>query len=187
MKDTLRDRLLIAGTAEIAQHGIANFSLRRVAMSCNTSCASPYKHFKNKEDFIIEIVRYINRQWELLRDQVSALFEHDSQRQLVEICVAYIRFWVVNPNYRSILSAGEGILGMEDFPNVVESVSIENLIRRYCETLKNVDGEEIERRIVAVKAITYGVTTMLEHGELQNTPKTFEYIRQIFENELKFS
>ncbi len=187
MKDTLRDRLLVAGTAEIAQHGIANFSLRRVATACNTSCAAPYKHFKNKDEFILEIVRYINRQWELLRDQVSALFAHDSKKRLVEICVAYIRFWIANPNYRSILSANGGIFGNENSDNVVESVSIENLIRTYCLSVGNLDKEETERRIVAVKAMTYGITTMLEHGELQNTQKTFEYVRKIFEKELSFS
>ena len=42
--DTLRDRLLIAGTNEIGLHGIADFSLRRVAASCNTSCAAPYRN-----------------------------------------------------------------------------------------------------------------------------------------------
>ena len=105
--DTLRDRLLIAGTNEIGLHGIADFSLRRVAASCNTSCAAPYRHFKNKEEFILEIIRYINRQWELLRDQILSLFEGDIRKQLIEVCVAYIRFWVANPNYRSVLAASE--------------------------------------------------------------------------------
>ena len=184
MKESLRERLIIAGMDEITHYGIANFSLRRVAAACNTSCAAPYKHFKNKDEFILEIVRYINLRWELLRDQVWALFDSDKQKQLVEICVAYIRFWIANPNYRSILSAGDGIFGTDINKNVVESVSIENLIRQYCEESGGLDEEETERRIVAVKAITYGVTTMLEHGELQNTPKTFGYIRKIFENEL---
>ena len=65
--DTLRDRLLIAGTKELGQYGMAEFSLRRVAAACGTSCAAPYKHFKNKEAFILEIIRYIDRQWEIGR------------------------------------------------------------------------------------------------------------------------
>ena len=184
MKESLRERLIIAGTDEISRYGIANFSLRRVATACNTSCAAPYKHFKNKDEFIIEIIRYINRQWELLRDQVKILFENDLQTQLVELCVAYIRFWIANPNYRSILSASDGILDADSNINVVESVSIENLIRKYFEEIGAVSEEETECRIVAVKAITYGLTTMLEHGELQNTPQTFDYVRKIYAKEL---
>ena len=48
----LRDRLIIAGIEEISLYGIKDFSLRRVAMRCNASCAAPYRHFKNREDFI---------------------------------------------------------------------------------------------------------------------------------------
>ena len=184
MKEGLRERLLIAGTEEIARYGIANFSLRRVATACNTSCAAPYKHFKNKDDFILEIIRYINRQWELLRDQVIRLFENDKQKQLVEICVAYIRFWIANPNYRAILSASDGLFGAQDAPSVVESVSVETLVRAFFAERDGMGEEEVMRRIVAIKALTYGITTMLEHGELQNTPQTFAYIRRIFEREL---
>ena len=102
----------------------------------------------------------------------------------MELCVAYIRFWIANPNYRSILSASDGILEADSNINVVESVSIENLIRKYFDEIGTVSEEETECRVVAVKAITYGITTMLEHGELQNTPKTFDYVRKIYAKEL---
>ena len=46
--DTVRDKLIIAGADEISRYGMTNFSLRRVAATCNVSCAAPYKHFKNK-------------------------------------------------------------------------------------------------------------------------------------------
>ena len=95
--DTLRHRLLVAGTNEIGQYGIANFSLRRVAAACGTSCAAPYRHFKNKEAFILEILRYIEGQWELLCSQILSLYEGDIRKQLIEVCIAYIRFWVANP------------------------------------------------------------------------------------------
>ena len=176
--------LIETGIQMIVEEGIENFSFRKVAAKCNVSHTAPYKHFKNKDEFIIEIIRYINRQWELLRDQVKILFENDLQTQLVELCVAYIRFWIANPNYRSILSASDGILDVDSNINVVESVSIENLIRKYFEEIGAVSEEETECRIVAVKAITYGLTTMLEHGELQNTPQTFDYVRKIYAKEL---
>ena len=50
--DSVREQLIIAGIAELENHGIADFSLRRVASVCNISCAAPYKHFKNKEMLI---------------------------------------------------------------------------------------------------------------------------------------
>ena len=105
--ESVREKLIIAGADEISRHGLTNFSLRRVAAACNISCAAPYKHFKNKEELILEIIRHINRQWELLCGQILTLFENDPRHRLTEVCVAYVRFWVANPNYRSILSISE--------------------------------------------------------------------------------
>ncbi len=176
--DTLRDKLIIEGANEIGQHGISNFSLRRVAAACNISCAAPYKHFKNKEEFILEIIRYINRQWVLLRDQILSVFAGDIRKQLVEVCIAYVRFWVANPNYRLVLMAsGKTLDGAET------SVLMEQMIRTYCDS-KGDDAGETERTVYAVKAILYGMTSMLENGELANEAKSYEYIRITIEKEL---
>ena len=67
---SVREQLIAAGTAELEAHGIADFSLRRVAAACNISCAAPYKHFKNREEFINSIFTYIKDQLNLLLDQV---------------------------------------------------------------------------------------------------------------------
>ena len=177
--DTVKDRLIVAGADEISQYGMTNFSLRRVAAACSVSCAAPYKHFKNKEEFILEIIRYINRQWELLCGQILSLFESDPLRQFTEVCVAYVRFWVANPNYRSILAMSE------KEPECAEkSVSVADMIRKYC-LGKGDSFDETERTVWAIKAILYGMTSMMESGELENSPKTYEYIRATIEKELK--
>ena len=173
--DTVRDKLIIAGADEIGRNGIADFSLRRVAAACNISCAAPYKHFKNKEELILEIIRYINRQWELLYGHILSLFENDPLRQLTEVCLAYVRFWVANPNYRSVLNSSE--------KEPVQNATIEDLIRKYCFSQGD-DFDETERTVYSIKAILYGMTAMMENGELGNSPKTYEYIRITIEKEL---
>jgi AcrR family transcriptional regulator len=182
--DPLRDRLIVAGIAEIGQHGVGGFSLRRVAAACNTSCAAPYKHFKNKDDLILEIIRFVNRQWELLRDQVLALHPGDDAERIVEVCVAYIRFWVANPNYRFALKApGYEYSAAEITEKPDDPKTIENLVRVYCDNM-SADEEETERKVCAVKAILYGMTTMLDDGELQNTPQAYDRIRRTVRIEL---
>ena len=183
--DTLRDRLLIAGTNEIGLHGIADFSLRRVAASCNTSCAAPYKHFKNKEEFILEIIRYINRQWELLRDQILSLFEGDPRKQLIEVCVAYIRFWVANPNYRSVLAVSEKSLDEKQAgERAKNSADIGELFQKFC-AVQGIGEQETAQKLYTVKAVLYGMTAMLENGELPNDAGTFDMIRSIIEKEIE--
>ena len=56
----LKEKLLSAGIDEIAAHGVRDFSLRRVAAACGASCAAPYKHFKNKEEFLRATIEYID-------------------------------------------------------------------------------------------------------------------------------
>ena len=44
----VRSRLLFSGLKELETHGVADFSLRRVAQDAGVSCAAPYRHFKDK-------------------------------------------------------------------------------------------------------------------------------------------
>ena len=55
VSSAVRDRLIEAGIREIEANGLQNFSLRHVAQLCGVSCAAPYRHFKDKEEYINEI------------------------------------------------------------------------------------------------------------------------------------
>ena len=101
--DDLRHALIIAGIKEVEAHGLADFSLRRVAAECGVSCAAPYRHFKSKSDLILAIIEYINEQWSFLERQIFEIFDGDIKKKLIELCIANIRFWIANPNFRSIM------------------------------------------------------------------------------------
>lgn len=179
VKDTLRDQLIVMGAKEIAENGIAGFSLRKIAAKCGTSCAAPYKHFKNKDELILEIIRYIDGQWQLLRDHILQIFEDDPHQQLLEVCVAYIRYFITNPNYRKVLSA----YNRETHSDEHSFGDIDSLIAAYG-SRKGRSDEEIALTTLAIKSKLYGITTMLEHGELSNTDHTFTMIRRVLEIEL---
>lgn len=169
-QDSLRERLICAGIEEIAAHGIADFSLRRVANACGVSCAAPYRHFQNREDFIRATVAYINSQWGLLRDNIIRLYQNDPHRRLTELCVAYIRFLVANDNYRSVLVAsGEHWEGEAQMADLLAAC------------MAAPDGQEQQRRLYTVRAIIYGTVAMLESGELPNEERSFEMIRHTIE------
>ncbi len=166
--ETLKNRLIIAGIEEISVHGIRDFSLRRVAMRCDASCAAPYRHFKNREEFIRAIVSYINSQWRLLSDSIIRLYAGDTLRQLTELSVAYIRFLAANANYRATLTAS-GEVGFEN-PEFVA------LLDAYCAE-KDMAKEAHARMLYAVRALIFGTVAMLGSGELQNEETTFEQVR----------
>ena len=164
--DPLRDRLIVAGIEDIATHGLPHFSLRRVAAACQTSCAAPYRHFDSKETFLREIVRYINRQWELLRAEILHRWKDDPRRCLIEISLAYIRFSVANPQFRRILSeAGEAA-----------SSFAEKAMQNFC-TASGRSGAAAKNLRYRLSALVYGTVSMLEDGALPNEEPTWQMIR----------
>ena len=51
IEGSVRTRLIVAGINELEERGVKDFSLRRVALAAEVSCAAPYRHFKDKDDF----------------------------------------------------------------------------------------------------------------------------------------
>ena len=86
-----KEKLLAAGIDEIALHGVSGFSLRRVAAACGASCAAPYKHFKNKEEFISAVIAFANEKLEHLGNQISECFADPAQR-VASLCVPNVKF-----------------------------------------------------------------------------------------------
>ena len=103
LETCVRTRLLLARLSEMEKHGEGDFSLRRVAKEAQVSCAAPYRHFRDKEELIDGIFSYVLERWDLLCHEIDTAFSADPARHLCELSLAYLRFWLSNPNYRSVL------------------------------------------------------------------------------------
>jgi len=183
--ETVKQKLIIAGISEIEEHGISDFSLRRVASSCNVSCAAPYKHFKSKEDFIAEIVIYIYNKWMMLQNQINSIYEGDVKKQLSEICVAYVRFWIANPNFRTILSLKTDTFGDERVDVMTKITDITKELIHKCCVEYNIDKNEEKKKSYVIRSLIYGATFLIDSGELENNDSTINMIRQCVENEFE--
>lgn len=177
--ETIKQKLIIAGMQEIENHGITDFSLRRVASLCNVSCAAPYKHFKSKEDFIGEIAIYIHKQWLLLQNQISTIFSHDPSEELIELCVAYIKFWIANPNFHSVLMLKASAYTIK---NTSVMYDISHKILELINKLHHTNSEKQKKCIFMIRSILYGATTMIDNGELEISDETLDMIRDSIRN-----
>lgn len=164
---SVREQLIIAGIEELETHGIADFSLRRVASSCNVSCAAPYKHFESKEQLIEGIFDYIGTQLNFLLEQVAEIYKDDPKKRLAEIGVAYIRFCLANPHFRAILTLSEDTLPLKD--------TVKPLLM---ECLPHISPRERTRRELLIRSLIYGGAVMLESGELEQNENSIADIRQ---------
>ncbi len=164
---SVREQLIIAGIEELENHGIADFSLRRVASACNLSCAAPYKHFEGKEQLIEAIFDYINTQLQFLLEQVAEIYKDDPKKRLVESGISYIRFCLANPHFRAIMTISEDTLPLKDTVGPLLS-----------QCLPHISPREIKRRELLIRSLIYGGAVMLESGELSQDDNSISDIRQ---------
>ncbi len=174
IEDSVRTRLIISGINELEEHGINDFSLRRAALAAQVSCAAPYRHFRDKDEFIREIIKFIASRFELLCREIEAVFKFDLRRKIIELAVANLRFWIANHNYRSVLMtvAQRGSEGLSDF-----DAPLVLAIEEYCK--KKEADPELKKYIT--RALIYG-SLMLTDAEGDRVSQT-ELLRRALEAE----
>ena len=176
IENSVRTRLIVAGINEIEERGIKDFSLRRAALAAEVSCAAPYRHFKDKEDFISEIIKYVGSKWELLCREIVGVFKNDKKRLVIELAVSNLRVWVANPNYRSVLltlsAAGKEGLSVFDAPllSAIDEYALE----------KDIDLEKTKH---LVRALIYG--SLMLAGEDSDTSGIVSSLRERLEKEFE--
>ncbi len=176
IEGSVRTRLIVAGINELEERGVKDFSLRRVALAAEVSCAAPYRHFKDKDDFINEIIKYISSKWELLCIQIESVFKDDLRKRIIELAVSNLRFWIANPNYRSVLMTvspfGTDVLSMFD-------ASLMAALETWC--AKN--GCDYSSKKYTVRALIYG--TLILASTEENKILLAERLRDKLEDEFK--
>ncbi len=162
----VRERLIYAGMRELSQHGIQNFSIRRVAAACALSCAAPYKHFRDKQAFVTAIIEYINDLWGVRQREIIETYPDDLRRQIVEISKAYIRFLMENPNFRSVIMLRDDSLDTEYARLRGEMTQVtREVIDSYCNAV-HMDERTRRRKTYVVRSLIYGAALLFDNHQL---------------------
>lgn len=182
-QNSKRQDLIEAGLREINENGVAHFSIRRVANACGVSCAAPARHFGDRKGFLEAIIQYVNQTW---RTQQLALLEKcqgTTREQLVELSVAYAKFLIDHPHFRSIL-----MLKDKDFDNVYHRISGELssttqvLAKRYREET-NMPPEVFKRKLYVIRSLIFGASLLVDNGELEYDDNFVNMIRTCIDRE----
>lgn len=174
----VREKLIQHGLSELNQHGIQDFSVRRVATACGLSCAAPYKHFEDKTQFIASIIEHVIDEWESYIPAVIASYPDDLRQQLVEISIRYVEFLVENSHFRSII-----MLKNPDLDQQYKALRLRltntsrTLVYRYCELAK-VPKEVMNFKLYVIRSLIYGAALMFDNNEMEYTEENIEYVRR---------
>ncbi len=163
MKD-VKTRLILSGILELEEHGLRDFSLRRVAQGAEVSCAAPYRHFRDKEELVLAIIAYIRESWELLAESIASAFSQDTKGRVENLTVAAMRFWLANGNLRSVLMSGQDELGEEKRREVNRfDAPILAAVRSLAQERGVQDSEELA---FTVLVLMYGTVTLVSCGSV---------------------
>ena len=176
-RNSKREDLIKAGIQEINKHGIAGFSMRRIADDCGLSCGAPYKHFENRKDFIAAVIEYVNGPWRVRQQELLDQYAGDLRRQIVEMSVGYVEFLMEHPHYRSIL-----MLKDEEFDNTYHrlrgelSSPTQQLAQQFFDSV-GMDDFTSRRKVYVVRSLIFGAVILMDNGEMAYNQETLEFIR----------
>ena len=181
----LKENLILAGIEEINNHGINNFSIRRVADACNVSCAAPYRHFKDKNELIAAIIDYVNDRWADRQEEVLQTCGESYREQIVEISVNYIRFLMEKPFYRAVL-----ILKNDNFDNLYHKKrtqfgSLSQTLENHLFEISGLSREVWERKMLIFRSLIFGSVFLFDAGEFEYNEKSLEDIRYTLNREFE--
>lgn len=179
----MREQLLLAGIQEINTQGVAGFSIRRVAENCGVSCAAPYKHFKDKRDFIASIIEYVNGKWAQRQQEILVSCGDSLRRQIVEVCVGYVGFLMENPFFRSILMLKDAEYDNIYHKNRGEMSSRSQQLERDFFAGSGMDLPTQRRKLQTVRSLIFGTMFLYDTGEFPYNPETMENLRRSIDRE----
>ena len=160
-ESSVREQLILAGINEIKENGIIGFSQRRVAAACHLSCATPYKQFGSREEFVNAILDYIDGQWEMFANEIMAAHRGSTKQLILDLSIGYIRFLDANPKFRAVIFFCDEN-GIRRSP-LTPSKCAMGVIGRYAEEV-GLDEKEKARRIFVVYSIILGATLIPREG-----------------------
>ena len=179
----MRQLLIEAGIEEINRVGVADFSVRRVATACGVSCAAPYKHFKDRREFIAAIIEYVNDQWSVRQEEILSSCGNGLREQIVEVVVGYVAFLMEMPWFRSIL-----MLKDAEFDNLYHKTrgqmsSRSQRMEAEFFAQSGWDDVKIKRKLHLVRAILFGTVFLIDAGELPYDDDVIGNVRLAVERE----
>ena len=162
---------------ELEEHGVNDFSLRRVASRAQVSCAAPYRHFKSREDLIAAVLKFIRERFFLFCDAVRVAYAAQPRELCVELAVCEVRFLVANPKLFSIL-----MLSSSEHAYREQIVALDAPLT---EAVRTLYPTEHEGPLSALLARVLGYSVLLVRGCIDNDEQTFLSLREDLKGCLK--
>ena len=159
----LKNELIKTGIQIVNEQGLNSLSLRKVAQACGVSHAAPYSHFKNKDELLIEMQKYVTEQlYECLKNAYENMEHSDSP--FIEY-PEYYSFLFIQPCLNIDLSASGEETDFEPYRYYKEKAYLvyQN---------EGMNAERIKYGVIAMWAKVHGIASI---ASMKGIKKDFEW------------
>jgi AcrR family transcriptional regulator len=165
----LHEALLQAARELLADSGVEDLSLRKLARAAGVSATAPYSHFRDKQSLLAELA---TEGFDELADSMeshAASAGGDTRQRLMGLAQGYVAFATSNPALFQLMF-GPAVSGLLEFSALVASGTrayqlMEHTVRAHLEAA----GRAAETPVVAAAAwsMVHGLSTLLKDGRLE--------------------
>lgn len=164
---SLKDALIEAARALIAEHGPAGFTLAEAAKLVGVTAAAPYRHFADRNDLIGELAR---RGFELFGERLAAAWDEgrpDARTAFKRMGRAYLAFAAAEPGLYSAMFNDVKQLRRPGSCAAADK-AFEGLSRAAAALLAgaNVSPADIRRLAFEIWALSHGTAMLAVAGHL---------------------
>lgn len=186
----LKQKLIDNGLLLLNKEGVEGFSLRKVAGMCGVSHTAPYKHFKDKDELIDEIVKVVWKKFYLALFEVTKLYPDEPKLQIVEMGKAYVKFMVEEPEYLKFMFLSDNICPIiikndkfymeEDSAFGVFKKSAENFLKEI-----NLDERLYMEKTLTMWSLVHGIAVLIAKKTIEYSGDYIELVERIIKNRLE--
>ncbi len=163
----LKDALVEAARALMAEHGPAGFTLAEAAKRVGVTNAAPYRHFADRSDLMSELAR---RGFDLFAERLAGAWDEgrpDAYAALRRMGRAYLGFAAAEPGlYAAMFDSAKNLRGAAAF--AVANKAFDGLSRAAAGVLAGAGGNPREARRLALEiwALAHGTAMLALGGHL---------------------
>lgn len=163
----LKDALVDAARALMAEHGLAGFTLAEAAKRVGVTAAAPYRHFADRKDLIGELAR---RGFDMFGERLAGAWDEgrpDARAALRRMGRAYLGFAVAEPGlYTAMFDNARSLSAPASL--AVANRAFEGLSRAAAGVLVTAGGNprEVRRLALEIWALAHGTAMLTLAGHL---------------------
>lgn len=168
----LREALLVAADALVAEKGVAAFSLREAARAVGVDPAACYRHFRDKRSVVQELARRgFTRLAAHMAQQLARLRRRTPERELLALGHAYVDFAVEQRSSFQVMFGPTGVDARDQllrgsYPDGQGPYELlQATLRGWSATMKG--GIDVDRASVVLWSGVHGIACLLLDGALR--------------------